>query len=222
MDCARLHDVAPELALGILSGQERAAALAHLENCPACQAEVEKMAAVADGLVSLAPDIEPPVGFEHRVMDALAPVPATVGGGARRGYRRWIAVAGVVAAAFGGGGWALGATVSGPPAAAPADAMLVASLTSPAPPGGAGAAVGRVWAYWGKSAWMFMSIDDPAAVGVVSCQLVRTDGTVVPVGSFAVEGGYGWWGVPLTVPRSAVREAQVVDSSGRVLASAPL
>ena len=31
MDCAELREVAPEVALGLLTGEERAAALAHLQ-----------------------------------------------------------------------------------------------------------------------------------------------------------------------------------------------
>ena len=37
MDCTQLADAAPELALGILPGDERAAALAHLDECPGCR-----------------------------------------------------------------------------------------------------------------------------------------------------------------------------------------
>ncbi|HEV2368250.1 MAG TPA: zf-HC2 domain-containing protein, partial [Acidimicrobiales bacterium] len=65
MNCAELRDIAPELALGVLPGQERAAALAHLQSCPACQAEVEHLTDVADELVALAPAVEPPLGFEQ-------------------------------------------------------------------------------------------------------------------------------------------------------------
>ena len=228
MDCAQLHDVAPELALGILSGQERAAALAHLETCPACQAELAKLAAVADGLVSLAPEIEPPVGFERAVMESLDIPPTPVARPAtRRWTRRWVAGAAIAgAAAFGGGGWAIGALVTGgptpaaAPAPAPAEPMLIASLTSAGP--GAPAPVGRVWAYWGKSSWLFMALDDPAVHGAVTCELVRTNGTVVPVGSFALAAGYGWWGVPLKVARGDLSQARIVDSTGQVIATAAL
>ena len=47
MDCADLADVAPELALEVLGGAERAAALAHLEDCVACQQMVDTLAADA-------------------------------------------------------------------------------------------------------------------------------------------------------------------------------
>ena len=36
MDCAQVKDAAPELALGILPGDERSRVLAHLDDFPAC------------------------------------------------------------------------------------------------------------------------------------------------------------------------------------------
>jgi hypothetical protein len=73
MDCAQLEDVAPELALGILSGEERAAALAHLDECAGCQQEVGSLTGLTDQLLELAPRAEPPPGFEERVLAALSP-----------------------------------------------------------------------------------------------------------------------------------------------------
>ena len=37
MSCAEFHDSAAELALGVLTGRERAEALAHLDHCEACR-----------------------------------------------------------------------------------------------------------------------------------------------------------------------------------------
>ena len=71
-DCARLHEVAPELALGVLVGAERGHALAHLALCAECRHFVDEMAEVADSLLLLAAEAEPPVGFESRVVARLA------------------------------------------------------------------------------------------------------------------------------------------------------
>jgi len=73
LDCAELIDIAPELATGSLSGEDRAAAIAHLARCPSCQQEVDTLATVTDRLLLLAPAVEPPVGFEQRVLAALPP-----------------------------------------------------------------------------------------------------------------------------------------------------
>ncbi len=81
MGCAEFADIAAELALGVLTGRERARALAHLEGCDACRENVRQLAVTGEELVGLLPAIEPPAGFETRVMERLglatpAPAPA--------------------------------------------------------------------------------------------------------------------------------------------------
>ncbi len=71
MSCEQMRDLAPEIALGIADGEERADALRHLSECPECRRLVEQLSEIADELLMLAPVEEPPVGFESRVVDAL-------------------------------------------------------------------------------------------------------------------------------------------------------
>ncbi len=71
MDCADLAEIAPELALEVIGGRQRAAALAHLETCVACQQHVDALAADVDRLLLLAPQVEPPDGFDERVVRSL-------------------------------------------------------------------------------------------------------------------------------------------------------
>jgi hypothetical protein len=68
MTCGELADVAAELALGALTGRERARALAHLESCPACGEAVRRLMTKAGELPSLLPACDPPPGFEAAVM----------------------------------------------------------------------------------------------------------------------------------------------------------
>ena len=72
MDCTELRDVAPEVALGLLTGEERAAALAHLQRCEACRAEVASLAGTADEVLLAAPRVAPPPGFREAVLARLA------------------------------------------------------------------------------------------------------------------------------------------------------
>jgi len=67
-----------ELALGALTGRDRARVLNHVESCPRCAEELEQLSRVADGLVQVAPEIEPPMGFEVRLFDRMgvSPTPA--------------------------------------------------------------------------------------------------------------------------------------------------
>src|SRR5215468_3198036 len=90
--CAQFREVAPELALGVLGGAERAEAIIHANGCARCQALVTELTEVADALPLLAPEREPPPGFEQRVLAA---------GRARRRRvtRRWFASVAAVAAA---------------------------------------------------------------------------------------------------------------------------
>jgi hypothetical protein len=72
MDCTELRELAPEVALGLLTGEARAAALAHLQGCEACRAEVAALAGTADEVLLAAPRVEPPPGFREAVLARLA------------------------------------------------------------------------------------------------------------------------------------------------------
>jgi hypothetical protein len=72
LTCSEFSALAPELALGLLSGDERAAALAHLAGCRACQSNLDELARTADALLLVAPREEPSAGFESRVLARLA------------------------------------------------------------------------------------------------------------------------------------------------------
>ncbi len=77
MTCAELADVAAELALGVLTGRERAVAIAHLNACEACREDVRQLMATGEQLRELLPSAEPPAGFESRVLERLGlPAPA--------------------------------------------------------------------------------------------------------------------------------------------------
>jgi hypothetical protein len=71
MRCEEMRELAPDIALGIADGEERAAALEHLSTCAECRREVEQLSQVADELLMLAPAQEPPAGFESRVVRSL-------------------------------------------------------------------------------------------------------------------------------------------------------
>ena len=127
-DCARLRELAPELALGVLSGEERAQVREHLAGCPDCREYVLELTAVGDGLLALVPGAEPPVGFEDRLLTRMgitagqgssaptAPIPVQTQAGPvrtqlrapapvdlaqrreRRAARRWLPLAAAAAA----------------------------------------------------------------------------------------------------------------------------
>lgn len=216
MSCDRLRELDAELALGVVPAQERARAVAHLDRCPGCRRHIEQLTRVGDDLLGLLPGTEPPVGFETRVTSRLKqPRPVR-----RLLLRpRTAAAAAALALACGFGGWAVGTAVdhtpapSSPTARANAD-LLQAALVAD------GHEVGRIFAHPGSTGWVYMSVDLEGVDGTVQCRLERTDGTTVPIGSFPLKGGYGYWGAPADVDPATVSGARLLAADGSLLATA--
>ena len=92
MTCGELADVAAELALGVLTGRERAMAVAHLDECDECREHVRQLMATGEQLLELLPPAEPPAGFETRVLQRLGlPAPAQAEAREEDNYPRLIA-----------------------------------------------------------------------------------------------------------------------------------
>jgi hypothetical protein len=216
--CEAFSDELALLALGTLSGRDRAVVLAHLEGCARCTEELEQLSLAADSLLPLAPEVNPPAGFEVAVFERMGiAVPA-------RG-RSWTitprrAVLGIAAAlvvvggAFGVGVWVDGSPAPVAVATAPVARLFEADLTS------ANHYRGELYLAQGKPGWMFMSIDGTGTTGYVTCQLETASGRHVTIGTFWLASGAANWASPLSVPAGTVRSASVVSSSGVVLASA--
>lgn len=191
LSCGQCQELAEELALGVLSCHERADALAHLEGCSGCQDKVSALTATADRLVELLPPFEPPVGFEQRVINALASPPP------RRTRPRWLAVAaGLAVVASAAGGWIVGrathdltptqaSSQPGEDAQAGELTVLYAPLTT-AEHDTVEHQVGRAYLYPGHPSWIYLSVDtrNTATGSTVSFEVVHRDGLTVPVGSF--------------------------------------
>ncbi len=231
MGCGELADVAAELALGVLTGRERAAALAHLDRCAACREHVRRLTMTGEDLLGLLPGIEPPPGFETRVMERTGLAAQDPGPGAGRWIgrlrrlagklgragrarrtRRMLATAAVtLATAMAGlGGWAMHAAT--PPATSLlSTAALITASRRPA---------GTIYAYRGSPGWLYMSMDLPSGNGTVTCQVVGTDGHVTAVGSFWLTDGYGSWGSPGSVDTGRLAGARLISADGAVLATA--
>jgi anti-sigma-K factor RskA len=221
-----------ELALGILTGRERAAALAHVDSCQRCAEELEQLSHAADAVVRVAPEIEPPMGFEVRLFNRMglteppAPLEST-GLAQRRATARWgsrlprwvlASAAAVIALALGLGiGWSTGTSPNGGPHDGPAGAeVAVGNLTAN------GSSVGSVNTYGGSKPWMIVTLADSWSDGKVTCEVITKDGVTHEVGSFTAKDGYGAWGAPLRVAPQDVQKAEVVSSTGKVIATAAL
>ena len=224
MSCAEFHDSAAELALGVLTGRERAEALAHLDHCEACREHVRQLTMTGEQLLGLLPAAEPPAGFETRVMDRLglaAPAPQPLRHRRRRpawghGFspRRVLAAAAVVVAVIGAalGGWGLHAATAPAASSQLSTGTLVASNDHDH--------VGQVFMYNGETRWMYMSVDLEFGDDTVICQLVGADGHITTVGSFRLADGYGSWGSPAWTVDGPPVGARLVTANGTVLATA--
>ncbi len=216
-ECRGFSDDLAELALGILTGRDRAATLAHVDACPRCADELEHLARTADAIVGVAPEAEPPMGFEVRLFSRMGLDPAPP---ARHPSRvtRWVlaAAAAVVALGVGLGVGLSGGSGGGSGGGSAADLVAQGDLVEHS------LKVGHVDVYGGSRPWMFMNLADSTARGTVTCKVVLASGRTVTVGTFTASVGYGSWGAPLHVSPTAVRSAEVVSANGTVIATAPL
>jgi hypothetical protein len=193
LDCAELREVAAELVLGIASGQERGAAVAHLAVCTDCQAHVRELTAAADTLLLLAPPAEPPSGFESRVLEQV--------GAPRRRRRPRLMVAGaavVVVAVL-----AVVVLTRGNH-----ESLRTAQLLD-----NNGHSVGEAFMYDGESPWLFVSIEE-APDDNYRVELELTGGQVLRQPAPRLEGGAGSWGRTLRLDPDRIRVLRVVGDTG--------
>jgi hypothetical protein len=212
--CTQVRELAPELALGVLGGAERAEALQHVDRCPNCRTHVSELSEVADALTLLAPEAEPPAGFEDRVLHA-------VGAQRRRSWRnaglpRLVAAAAVVVAL--GTGAVIG-TVAAVHTITDhhTDYETVGgrSFRAAAMVGSAGKRSGEAFAYDGHPSWVFVSIDYAVPTGTYQIVLDDANGTHF-LGEMHVVGGRGTWGGSAPGSIAHVRGVRLVDRDNKL------
>lgn len=220
-DCPEVEGLAAELALGIVSGSERAAAVAHLNACPGCRRLVDELATAADPLLLLAPEMEPSIGFESRVLSATAsaerpaPLPSSL---QHRPVRSFTAARAAIAAAIAlvaaTGGLLVGRAVTdgGGPVVRTALAVVAE-----------GKATCRAFAYGDEQSWVFVSLATPpewTADYIVEITTVG-GGRPAAVGNLRLQAGSGSMGAVVDVPSSRLQAVRVLDASGRLRYEAP-
>jgi hypothetical protein len=192
LTCAEVRELAPELALGILGGAERAEVVLHVNGCARCQAYVAELTEAADAIPQLVPEHEPPAGFEYRVMHRL-------GEGRRRSRRRWvasIAAAAAVAAIFSitivrvvesddTSNLASGATAT---STGHQDGKPVAVQMEGGP-----AETPAGWAFVANRHGVAVSVNYGVTSGNYRIQVVPPKGAVTTIGTMAIEAFRGTW-----------------------------
>jgi hypothetical protein len=220
MRCEQIRDLAPEIALGIADGEERAEALRHLSSCPECRRLMEQLSQVADELLVVAPTQEPPAGFETRVVGAITPQ--------RRRRARWLTprwlaprfgpalAAAVVTAAVLIGVYSddrrTAERYRETLAQADGQYFRAEPLTDEA-----GARGGVAFGYQGSPSWLFLTVHPRHRDAVDRADLVTRGGRTIPVRSLELDP-QGSWGGAIPVPLSKVASIRLLGASaGEVL-----
>lgn len=219
--CHEIRELAAELALGIADGRDRARALEHLADCADCRREVESFSAVADELLALAPEQEPPLGFELRVLRALEPPRPKRGRTARR--LALVAAAVLVAVGVTAGAMLLGFRDERRLAAHYRATLAQAQgsyFGADRLHDGAGEPAGVVFAYRGSPSWITITVAPEHRDAVEGAELVDRDGRRIPLTSFRLVDGV--WGGALPVGLESATAVHLVGEDGRSLLIAEL
>jgi hypothetical protein len=85
-----------------------------------------------------------------------------------------------------------------------------------------GRVMGQIVAYRGTPSWVFMNVGDSNYTGAIVCKLQVADGSTVATGTFHLRAGKGAWSKTIHIDINRLRGAELVSSSGKVVASATL
>jgi Putative zinc-finger len=213
--CEQTRELLPELALGILGGEDCARALDHLTICSDCSNELATLSRAADGLLTLAPQHEPPAGFEDRVMTRLRRERPQHR--ARR-FMTFAAAAALIAIVAGGAVWVgtandrkLGSYYQRILAIEHGTELAAARLETTD-----GLPAGEAFTYQGKPSWLFVVVTAPVGDGVYDI-FGTVNGTPVRLGVIRVAHGRGDWGGTTTTEMKSVSEIRVVDRTGQLV-----
>ena len=211
MACEETRELAAELALGIADGADRARALRHLAECPECRRSVEELSAVVDELLLVAPQHEPPAGFESRVVSRIAPPRS-----ARRRRRLFLApVAAAAAAAALAAGIVLGATSGDRRLADQYRQTLAAAngsyFEATRLQDADGRRAGLVYGYRGNPSWIYVDLYTERAQDY-RAELVLTSGRRVPLPTFGLDPTTGSAGRAIPVDLEWVARVELVGS----------
>jgi predicted anti-sigma-YlaC factor YlaD len=207
--CTSVRERAPDLALGALTGTERAEVVAHLDGCQSCQALVGEYASVADALLDLVPEAEPASELATPVLAAMQPA---------RHRRRRHRVAALVAAAT----LALTAGTGLTVALVARDGSGIGSTATTsalrsAPMVGAGdVTVGRVVSTGDRPLKLAVSVDYWVPDGHYQLAARNRAGEAAPVGTLEVTNGRGTWTGRAT-PVGHPVAVELLDQAGNVV-----
>lgn len=215
LTCEDVRSLAPEVALGIASGEERARVLAHVRGCAECGRLLEDLAGTADALLLLAPGQEPSSGFESTVLGRMAlPRSSSV-------RRMAPALAAACLAALLGAGatmWltagdrGLGARYRATLEEADGEYFGVVTVREPD-----GSANGHLFVYEGSPSWVFFVFDHPPTGDDYTVRILAEDGHRIELDAPALDEERLAWGLDVPLSIRSVKAVQILDSQGSVV-----
>ena len=209
-----VRELAPELALGIAAGEQRARALTHIASCSECRTLVDDLARAADSMLLLSPQKEPPIGFEAQAVGRVK--------GMRPRQRLRLAAA-FVSVVF----IAIGMTWIVTQAATSRDRDLAnrylallegrshGELFATPLRTADGARAGQVFAYEGTSNWIFIVVSAKTGNGMHDIILTpRAQVAGSTIGRMRLVDGRGSWGSTTGLDLRGLR-IQLAKADGR-------
>ncbi|MEX2546950.1 MAG: hypothetical protein WD830_04080 [Chloroflexota bacterium] len=212
LSCEDFGRDAVEVALGHLGEPRRSELTAHAATCTTCERHLAELVAITDRMLELAPEIEPPAGFEARALAGMAP-PGRASAGARR--RPVVAFAGAAVLLIALMALALVLSGTGGDEAPEWRAAPIVSRR--------GDEIGAVELFGADPHRLVVTMEGPADwTGVWTCQ-VRVGGRWVDVASYTADDvTNGVWAAGLRPPAAEATGMRILGSSGAVIATAEL
>jgi hypothetical protein len=220
MTCATAQELAPDLALGTLAGDDRALLLAHVARCPGCEDLLAQLTGVVETLLLLTPEADPPGGFESAVLDRVAASETRPFVSPRRRARRFVvgaaaAVVLVVASVI--GTLAVkdtdGRYSAIPPVVATKD-LRTATLV-----GTNGQAWGEAFVFAGRTSWVFIDMRWDVPNGSYTIMLDRAEGPSLAVAGLHLVDGEGSYGHSVGAATD-VTTVRITDAAGATVCTA--
>jgi hypothetical protein len=231
-DCEQVRPLLAEVAAGAATGYDLALALGHVAGCPACREELIELTRVADDLLLLTPEREPPAGFETAVVQRIVGLtshpprrrwrPRIQPGRTDRGLRLVAALIILLLAVASGAAFALWRTAPDRRLAdqyrqtlalAGGRYLKAAQVTTDS-----GREVGHIFLYEGSPSWITVVLTAAPVAGDYAMSIVTTDGVRYPAGTCQVTGQSATVGYALPVPVSAISAIELVHPGVRLTA----
>ena len=211
---AEVRELAPELALGIAAGEQRARALAHMASCAECRTLVDDLSRTADSMLLLGPQKEPPIGFESQAITRVR------GMRPRQRLKAAGLIAAIVLVAIGGTTTVMLSITSRDRDLANRYLALLegrshGELFATPLRTADGARAGQVFAYEGSSNWIFIVVTARGGNGMHDIVLTpRAQAAGNTVGRVRLVDGRGSWGSTTGLDLRGLR-VQLLDDDGK-------